>query len=656
MQSKTSFFNMALFKKNLSRTWIVGLLYFIALLLMLPISFVLTMSGFDDSWYFESGYTREIMLYQHMQYVPKSGLALTVAIVVTGITFWFLFNKRDNYMMHAFPVSRKSLFFTGFTTASLVSLVPLVVNSIIMTIVAFVEKAPAIDAIWYWTLIVAVATELFISIAVFSMMTSGQIITSVVFYFIFCYLYTLMEVAFRITASFLMFGMSSALSDLDTTMLTPAFFISGNCGINAVVDTDDYGKLIGFSYELTGAKYLAIYAVAAVVITFIAYMLYKYKKLETVHDFIAVPFLKPVFTVGMSFFISMVAGGFVAEMINAAKTLTYSTKFAIAIVSAIIIGCILFYATQMMIEKTVRVFSAKKFIYCAGYSAAALVVLLCLRLDVFKVENKVPNANDVEWVGFNCDYAMVFTDEDEIGTMIALHKNFLEDKKELRDVNVLYSDVPGNSFTIKYKLKNGKTIVRDYSVVDTESEEVSAQYVAATEPILDFVNSPIQIKEHVIGNIYNDCKITEMSFSGYLYDEGLDDFYSTYVDFDYLTDREKQEKFARVYEAVLKDVDAGKVFTTSFGTDYYDNEDMLYNDFSFTIQNKKTPYFSDTDFFWGYEVSSSYYTRYEQSIYVQLTRDCTNTLQALKEEGFYTDDEEILTYGEYNQRMGYDYY
>jgi ABC-2 type transport system permease protein len=267
----------------------------------------------------------------------------------------------------------------------------------------------------------------------------------------------------------------------------------------------------------------------------------------------------------------------------------------------------------------------------------------------------VPNANDVEWVGFNCDYAMVFTDEDEIGTMIELHKNFLEDKKELRDVNVLYSDVPGNSFTIKYKLKNGKTIVRDYSVVDTESEEISAQYVAATEPILDFVNSPIQIKEHIIGNIYDDCTITEMSFSGYLYDEGLDDFYSTYVDFDYLTDREKQEKFARVYEALLKDVDDGKVFTTSFGTDYYNNEDKLYNDFSFTIQNKKTPYFSDTDFFWGYEYASSY-VRYEQSIYVQLSRDCTNTLQALKEEGFYTDDEEILTYGEYNQRMGYDYY
>ena len=146
-----------------------------------------------------------------------------------------------------------------------------------------------------------------------------------------------------------------------------------------------------------------------------------------------------------------------------------------------------------------------------------------------------------------------------------------------------------------------------------------------------------------------------MSFSGYIYDEGLDDYTSTYVDFDYLTDREKHEKFSRVYEALLKDVDEGKVFTTSFGTDYYNDTDKLYNDFNFTLQNKKIPYFSDMDFYWGNGVSSSYYTRYEQNIYVALTEDCTNTLQALKDEGFYTDDEEILTYGEYNERMGYLY-
>ena len=48
MQSKTSFLNMALFKKNISRTWIAGLLYFVLLLLMLPVFFVINTANINE--------------------------------------------------------------------------------------------------------------------------------------------------------------------------------------------------------------------------------------------------------------------------------------------------------------------------------------------------------------------------------------------------------------------------------------------------------------------------------------------------------------------------------------------------------------------------------------------------------------------------------
>ncbi len=95
------------------------------------------------------------------------------------------------------------------------------------------------------------------------------------------------------------------------------------------------------------------------------------------------------------------------------------------------------------------------------------------------------------------------------------------------------------------------------------------------------------------------------------------------------------------------------MFTTDFGSaDYYGPEsDYLYNDFSFSIKNTSTEYFSDEDTFWGYDY---YDPRYEQSIFARLTFDCTNTLKALKDEGFYSDDAGLLTSREYNKRMGYD--
>ena len=122
------------------------------------------------------------------------------------------------------------------------------------------------------------------------------------------------------------------------------------------------------------------------------------------------------------------------------------------------------------------------------------------------------------------------------------------------------------------------------------------------------------------------------------------------------------EKFQKVYEAVLKDIDAGKLFTTTFaGYSNYDSNTALYNDFSFTVANDEKEYFSDENTFYD----DTYYGRYiyegegemhEQNIYCQLNTDCVNTLKVLQEEEFYNYDDEIITYAEYDRMMGYDYY
>ena len=655
MQSKTSFFNLALFKKNISRTWIVGLLYFIILLILIPIMLIIDLANFDQDIY-GKGYTKTLLLLNHIAYMPTSMWGITIAIIVTAITFWYLFFKRDNYMMHSFPVSRKSLYFTGLISSITVTIVPVILIACITSIVAAVEKTYAFDAIWFWALTVCVSTLLFIGIAMFSLMASGQIVTSIVFYLIFNYLFLMMEVAFKIAASILMFGMSDAMSTIAYTPFTPVCFIGENCLVNVLESYDSMGNIKSFTYTLPGMKYLIIYAIVAVVFITISYILYTHKKLETVQDFIAVPFLKPVFTVGMSFFISMVAGALVAGMVDALKIQYYNTRYAIAIVSTLIIGCIVFYATQMLIEKTFRVFSSKKFGFLMGYSLAAFAVLLCMRFDVFKVENKVPAAEDIAWVGISSDYTMVFSNPEDINSIRELHHDFLADKKELRDVNRLFDDVDGSIFTIKYKLKNGKYVQRTYSVVDTNSDKVTATYLAACEPIVDYLNNPTRIKEHVIGNIWDDCNVTSLQFSQYIYSEKDNDYFANFADFDDLKESEQIEKNNRIYAAFLKDIDDGNIFTTTFGDRYNDKElqkIQLFNDFSFTIESDNTPYFSDEQTYWDWQ-NENEEPSYQQDIYAQLTTECKHTLKALKDEGFYTEDSELVTNYEYNKVMGYD--
>ena len=658
MQSKTSFFNRALYKKNISRTWIAGLLYFILLLIILPVFFIINTASFgEDDWYTQMGYTMEMRLYEHMANVPTTVFAMIIAIVVTGITFWYLFNRRDSYMMHAFPVSRKSMYFTGILSSLTVTLTPVLLVSVIMTIAAAAQGAKGLSCIWYWAFLVAVSTLLFTAISIFSLMITGQLVTGVIFYFIFNFLYLMMEVAFRITASLLIYGLGSAMNGINYKIWTPFLYIQNNAKIVANVVMDDmYEHVIGFEHELIGVPLMVGYGIFAIVLIILTYQLYRFKKLETVLDFIAVPFIKPIFSIGMSFFISMVAGAFIAGMVEAVTPLTYDARYTIAIASALIIGAIIYFATQMLIEKTLRVFCMKKAMHCAIYSLAALGVLLCMRLDVLGIENRVPKLEDVEWAGIQIEHTMVFTDEMEIEALRQLHQNFLTDKKELRNIEYNYPDVDGKSFTLRYKLKNGDIVIRDYPVINTESELVSSEYVAATQPILDFVNNSGRIKQHIIGNIWNDCEVTQMEFSVIIADDK--DYMFDYRSFDELSTKEKKEKYKKVYEGFLKDVDAGKVFQQDFaGYDYqYEEREKitLANSFDFTVFNKDVIYFSDEATFWD---SGDYYgttEMHQQDIYVNLTTDCTNTIKALKDEGFYDKEEDLITNYEFSKK--YDEY
>lgn len=662
MQSKTSFFNMALFKKNISRTWIAGLLYFVLLLLMLPVIFVINTANInEDDWYTRLGYTMEMRLFEHMSSIPTTFMTIIVAIIVTGITFWYLFNRRDSYMMHAFPVSRKSLFFTGILSSLTVSLVPVLLVSVIMTIASAARGCSGLACIWYWALIVVVSTLLFTAIAIFSLMISGQIVTGIIFYFIFNFLYLMMEIAFRLTASILIWGLSDAMNGIQYKIWTPVLYIPDKAKVlsNIVMD-DNYTQVIHFDHSFMGGDVLAIYTVVAIVIILISYQLYRFKKLETVLDFIAVPFMKPVFSVGMSFFISMVAGAFISGMVEALTPLSYDTKFGIAIISALILGVIIYFATQMLIEKTLRVFCAKKAFHCGIYSLAALAILLCMRLDVIGIENKVPAMKDIEWAGIENDYTMVFTDEMEIEAFRQIHQNFLTDKKELRNINYNFPDVDGKTFSIRYKLKNGNIVIRSYPVINTEASVVSSEYLAATQPILDFINNPGRIKEHIIGNIWNNCEVKSMDFGIVIDVPETHDYYMEYTEFDELSTKEKKAKFKRVYDEFLKDVDAGKVFQQTFaGYDYqYDanQKTTLYNSFDFVIKNPDVFCVPDSDTFYDNDYGTSGDGMHEHSVYVELNTDCTNTLKALKDEGFYSDEKDLITNYDFSRKYeSYDY-
>ncbi len=646
MRLEKSLFNMALFKKNISRTWLLGLAYVLALTIIMPIQYLLRYNYNVEKNGFVAGYTPQMDLTWFMADASNSEYGFGIAIVVVAITFWYLFNKRDSYMMHAFPVSRRSLFFTGLLTCIIVSFVPVLLISIIMSIIGLATGGAAYGVIWYWAFTVLVSTLLFISIALFAMMCTGQLITAICFYVGINFLCFLMEAAFRMLAKRLMLGLGY-IQMKHFNALTPLIFIKNACDIKVMLrgSTEAY-DYIDIQYGSTW--YLFAYLAASVVITIVAYILYKRKQNETVHEFIAVPLFKPLFTIGASFFIPLVLACFASSFVFKIKyEYTYGTRFAVTVILSLVLGVAFFFANQMMIEKTFRVFNMKKIIQCAAFTLLSLVIFMCFRLDVANIEGRVPESEDIEWAAIQGTYSMVFTDADDINKVREVHNNLLKDKGELRDLvhnsnrNNKYE--PYSELTFKYKLKNGEYLVRVYEVIDTEAEAASATYLSAVQPVLDFINKPEVIKEHVLGNIWDDCTVKDVSISNITKKNGAG--WAAYAaDFD-ITKSQMESKNKRVYNALLKDIDDGNLFITHFGDDGfgYDYNITYYNDFSLIISNQREAYFSDESTFKGVDLPPIY----EQTINASLNTRCENTIDALIEEGFLESKDSLIKKTDY---------
>ena len=645
MQSRTSFFNKTIFKKNLSRTWVVGLVYFFILLMGVTINYALSVANLTATD-METGYTAGYFLLNTLSCLSTGTYPVIFAIIAFMLTFSYLYSKRDSFMMHSFPVSRTSLYWTGIISSIVVLSIPVVVVAILTTAVAAATGASYIAAIWYWALIELAANVIFAGIAMIAMMITGQAVTAVVFYAIFNALYYMMELVLRLLAASLMFGMSGAMDEITINMFSPAAYINQNCGVGLELKwDDDFARITGLDVTLKGGKELIIYLIVGIIMILAGYLLYRTKKLETVSDFISVDAVKPIFSVGVSFFVSVVLAILTTGFFTSIFGGSYGIAYAICIVAMLVYGAICYYVTLMLIAKTMRVFKRRNAIAIATYSVCALAVMMGARIDILGIESRIPDTNDIAWAGIMQDNTFVFKDQESIEQVRNIHRMIIADRTEMRNMPYETTEddtVAANSLCIKYMLKNGKTLYRTYVVRDYDMVG-SDQYHEVIQTSLNLMNNPQVIKEHLLGSFYDSCDVTELDFTIPEWDEE-GEYYScnsSMVSYDTLD--AQAAAYKDIYSAVLKDIDEGKILQTDFDLS---TDQQLYNDFNIDLKDtSKRGYIMDGDIWWGYGE-----TTYENYMYIPLTRDCTNTLAKLKEYGYYTDDSQLLTYLEVSDR------
>lgn len=451
MKLKTSFCNPTLLKKNISRFAVVWGLFTFSLFM----AFSLPLLNMDSFYGFSArdrlAFIRDLILEDSVY----SGLFATqiYAVICAVACFGYLHKTRSAYMLHAFPLTRDGLFSTNLISGILFGLVPMAfIAGLNLLITASVKGAAAyiLSGLAIWVL----EYVFYYGLAVLCMVLTGQTVFGILCYGVFNYIFILLELVLRILAQPLLFGLPDiGIEDLVTRPLSPT--------VNLVcLIAED--MVPGYSKAVWG--YLGIIAGAGIVLMLLAWFLYRIRHMENAGEVIAYPKLRPIFKYFFTVCVSL-GLGLILTAICDPVSLSEGNGFGM-LVCLLIAGLIGYFAAEMMLKRTLRVFNKKAF---AGFGifAAVLVALFCIvQFDAFGVIHRVPEADTVKYVELSNEPSNYYSAEDlkvrfddprDIKTVTDLHRAILDNHD--RD----FEEGDYVDFEVIYHLKSGIKVRRSYS-------------------------------------------------------------------------------------------------------------------------------------------------------------------------------------------------
>ena len=545
MKSKTSCFNKAIFKKNLTRFAPVMGLYTLCLILGMVMLYQ-NNRDMGKSFWFASRMAENIQI--------MGGVNLFFGPLVAMLLFGDLYNSRMCNALHAMPTRRETLFLTNVVSGLLFSLIPTAVMALLslpLLSATIVTDAWQIGLLWF------LGTNLqfiaFFGIAVFCVFCTGN-------RFAMAAVYT----ALNGGAYILYFIISTIYTPMLYGVVTPRGWVNLLTPVvgmteGAYVQVQDYHELcVQFlgresemvaSFSVNGGRFSSLFAWAVVGIAFAVagLLLYRRRDLECAGDAIAFPVLRPVFQV-----VCAVAGGALAVLatgiiLSSSGSTSSNALLYLLLFCGIFVG---WFGAKMFLERSTRVFGLRSWAGLGILAAVTAVSLLATHFDVLGIENRIPDPEDVQSVTLSSNYnynGVELTQEADINQMTALHamalQTHIEDggsyplsyilSREEREKNVTWpeggfyygdggysEDEPAlqtDYITVSYKLKNGHTLTRNYYIwANLEQGAIVNEYMSRWEQVLQNARSgyrdtfvPSEVTEiRAGGKVLRDDQIT----------------------------------------------------------------------------------------------------------------------------------------------------
>lgn len=462
MKSRTSLFNKGLSKNLFKRFWPVWAGYLLVLIFVLPVH---VFGSLENVNY----YANE--LYPAERYVLSSAdsviyISFFAAVIVAMAMFGDLYKSRNCGMISALPIKRESIFVTAYLTG----LLPMIASDVLIGIICMIMGLAQIKYLLIWIAVAVMTNIAFFGAASLCAMLTGSIVILPMVYIVLNLTPVVVQQCIQGCLEKFVYGFSSTYMDI-WGMLSPLTAM----GSGFFSTIDHAGNII-----FEGMGVIAAYCALGIALAAAALFILKKRHMETNGDVVAVKCLKPIFKYCMSFGTALVLANVVSSMLP--RSLFTGFAAALIILILMLIGAAVgYYAAEMMMQKTFRVFDGKwkgLLIVWAVYA----VLVIGYETDLFGYERMIPETEDIESVmirGIKADTP------ENIEKIRELHRRAIEDKDNnanIREYELLY---------FVYNMNNGRTISRQYCI--ERSQETVNDPNSTVNMVYDFMSIPENI-------------------------------------------------------------------------------------------------------------------------------------------------------------------
>lgn len=630
MQSKKSFFNKTIFLKNLTHYWPVWTCWLLVCLYRLPFRIYVKLSAdFKDIAPAEYESFLEQQFLEAVYNAINPTLLFLFSAIAAIALFSYLYQARSAHMIHALPVCRESLFITNISSGLCFLIIPQLISFLASIFVCFFLRMTHLEGLLHWLLLSLGMTLAAFSLAVFTAMITGHTVAALVLFGIVNFAFVAVRTQVLCIMSTISYGMTLDFDFGD--MLSPLYFLVRKFGsFNIFFGTGELYDDFRFIEMGSSYLYVGIYALAALLLFVLTYLIYRKKRLETAGDLITVGFLKPVIRWGAAFAL----GSFFAYM-GVALLRDYSPAGGdlLPLIPLLLVAELaVFFAAEMLLCKSFRVFRKRRLLEGGILAAATLVFLVFIHADLLHLERRIPKEDEIEMAFISGDYPLRVNPSD-YGKLVALHQDFLDSKKEIqRYFRQQKSGANYSSLEIFYYLKNGSRLTRRYYYPVEDRYLEQEDYVL--HQIMALSARPEYYLQHHFTDAYDQVTFVEGSMDVYTAGNYLD---------SYLLN---QAQCGRIYQALRQDMEEGNYRIYSYPLFDYVKDKLFANTLflDYTVPDGST---------YAYYDGEQHYTSAKsiQSTSITLTSDCVHTLAALEELGVLTDRQRMVTQEEYELHL-----